>query len=535
MNRKFREIGKTAILLMPPWSPLIPPLGIVTVAEIFRSNGIDCYEFDWNTDILNELETRYSPHFNRNHPMYYDSVFSSEFWLNASFSSTPDASFIVSRLKEKLLNLINSGFISFGFSVYETNRNTTKFAVAMLRGLKPDCMILLGGPGINNIIEYRIPQPWLSHVDYVFYKEVENSLPDFIKNFGSSTLRNNIPGTAYLSRHAVLSKFFFRQIAKKIIKGEKIQKYRLHYIPAKQKVNVADIPPLNMDHLDLSKYKTGGIPLEFSRGCTGSCSFCSETIRFRPYRPRPVSHLIRDIQSAVKRYHAQYFCLICSTLNGDVAHLKEFCLALINQNIHIKWGGNARPDETLNDDMLQLMATAGCHNLDFGLESGSNRVLKLMNKQLSVETASSVIHNCHKFGIKSAVNLIVGFPGESDDDFQDTIRFIENHYSIVEIFNVSKCFVDGQAQLGKKPDKFNIFLKNGEIAAFQAVKTEKGLMPPLIKNGPYWSNWASSDFLNTPFIRETRYQQVLNLLDKLRKRGNTPHDAMNSSTLINND
>ncbi|NLJ07161.1 MAG: hypothetical protein GX437_05780, partial [Sphingobacteriales bacterium] len=82
----MRQSFKVAIILPPPWSPLIPPLGIVTVAEIFRKNGIDCFEFDWNIELLHSFEKKFGKDFHRNHPLYWDAVYSSNFWQEALFS-----------------------------------------------------------------------------------------------------------------------------------------------------------------------------------------------------------------------------------------------------------------------------------------------------------------------------------------------------------------------------------------------------------------------------------------------------------------
>ncbi|HPD65170.1 MAG TPA: radical SAM protein [Bacteroidia bacterium] len=528
----MRQSFKVAIILPPPWSPLIPPLGIVTVAEIFRKNGIDCFEFDWNIELLHSFEKKFGKDFHRNHPLYWDAVYSSNFWQEALFSENYFGKLVRDWFENEISVLIQKGFNVFGFSVFDTNKNVTKYLVTNFKKQFSDCLIIAGGPGMNVYVEYSHAENWLKHINLIFYKEVEDTLLLFINALKSSGNFDEIKGTAYIKKTNLFSFGFMKAVARKILFNKPIEYFSLKYLPQNHPPDLEKIPPLNLDHLDLKKYKTGGIPIEFSRGCKGSCSFCSETVRYKPYRIRPVLEIINDIKTAKEKYKANYICLICSALNGDPKHLKDFCQALINEKVNIHWGGNARPDLTLTPELLELMAEAGCRDLDFGVESGSDHVLSLMNKRFDISTASKIIRKCHQSGIKTSVNLIVGFPGENEDDFRLTLSFIKEHFSLVEMFNVSKCYVDGQAPLGKRPEKFNIQTQNKKILAFRDEETEDDKLPAIIKNGPSWSHWATIDAHNTPYIREKRYQQVLKLLDDLGKRGNTPHDSIHSADLL---
>lgn len=526
-----KTIGKTAIILLPPWSPLIVPLGITTVAEIFRQNGIECKAFDWNIELLHEFEKKYSESFNRDHELFWDSVYVSPFWKNNDLSQTKSGKEIISWVIQKLKDLIANNYTTFGFSVFESNYLFTSQIIGILRKIFPKAMILLGGPATHNIIEYQYNHKWLAKVDYIFYREIEATLPEFIRNFKEHLNDKRFPGTAFLQRRKFFTVANLKRITKKIIGENTGDNYYLIYTPYRQKTNLSLIPDINFDNLNLSLYKSGGIPIEFSRGCVGACAFCSETIRYRPYRNRTIDDLIRNIKIAMDKYQAKYINFICSALNGDKKHLTEFCKTLISQKIKIKWGGNARPDRTLDAEMLLLMSSAGCYNLDFGLESGSDRVLHLMNKNTDVATASEIVKNCHSFGIQVAVNLIVGFPGETEKDLQDTISFIEKTFAMVEIFNVSKCYVDGQAPLGMYPVKFELRVKGNKVLAVDPKHEKIDTMPDIVANGPHWSDWCTNNGDNTPYIRNQRYQKVLETIDKLGKRGNTPHDAKKSNDL----
>jgi anaerobic magnesium-protoporphyrin IX monomethyl ester cyclase len=524
-------IGKTALILPPPWSPLNAPLGICTIGEVFRRNGIECRVFDWNIELLHELEQQYSETFNRELPLFWDSTHTSPCWSDPTFFEQPEGREIYLWIERRLGDLIANGYRTFGLSVYETNINIAKEIIQAIRQHLTDALILVGGPATNNLIEYKQKNKWLSDIDYLFYTEAEDSVTSLIQNFNGRTKRSTIPGTAYVVRQKYNTFPSLIRLMKRCIRFDMHRDYTMISTPHNQPTDVAIIPLINFDDLNLSFYKSDCLPIEFSRGCKRACSFCSETKRYHPYRPRPIDKLLQDMQLSVEKYGAEEVCLICSSLNGNKEHLTSFCEALISRNIKIRWGGNARLDTTLDAELLRLMFLSGCTNLNFGLESGSDHVLSLMNKQIKAQTASHIIEICGDLGIRVAINLIVGFPGETEEDFEQTLEFITKHHKIVSIFNVSKCFIDRQAPAGQHPELFGVLTYNDKIVAVDPNQSPGSIPPTIIPNGPHWSDWCTVNGNNTPYIRNQRYQKILDYIDKLGKRGNTPQDSKHSSDL----
>ena len=121
------------------------------------------------------------------------------------------------------------------------------------------------------------------------------------------------------------------------------------------------------------------------------------------------------------------------------------------------WHGQAVIRKGMKPDRLQNMFQAGCRSMDYGLESGSTATLRRMKKPYSAETASEVLRDTAKAGIISGINIIVGFPGESEEEFQETMAFLsDNKGSYKKIANLSTCLITPQSDIDNNPDKYGV-------------------------------------------------------------------------------
>jgi len=117
-------------------------------------------------------------------------------------------------------------------------------------------------------------------------------------------------------------------------------------------------------------------------------------------------------------------------------------MLLIKKNVKIKWEAQARINQTLDSDLASLIKRSGAYNLFIGLESGSDKILKLMNKGFDTKAARSFFKTLRSAGIHFEVSLIFGYPGEEIKDFKETINFIlKNKKNIPKIAQANP-FVD---------------------------------------------------------------------------------------------
>jgi radical SAM superfamily enzyme YgiQ (UPF0313 family) len=126
----------------------------------------------------------------------------------------------------------------------------------------------------------------------------------------------------------------------------------------------------------------------------------------------------------INKYKIELIDFADGTFTYDKKYIYEFCKALIDNGLDIKWRCTARYDN-LDEDMLRLMKQANCSGLYFGLESGSNRLLKLMDKKTTVEDNILKSQMVRDSGIPSASSVLFGLPGETKEEMQATLRLMK--------------------------------------------------------------------------------------------------------------
>ncbi|HQG32710.1 MAG TPA: radical SAM protein [Deltaproteobacteria bacterium] len=156
-------------------------------------------------------------------------------------------------------------------------------------------------------------------------------------------------------------------------------------------------------------------------GCPHTCEFCSKPIFGRYFRRRSMDRIMEEIRSIRSfGYDGLWIGDDCFTL--DPGHVRAFCRRMIRENPGMRWTCLSRSDGITPEDAA-LMREAGCKKVFFGLESGSNDVLKLMNKNTTVESAERTLDLFSRCGIETAGFFMVGYPGESRETIETTLRW----------------------------------------------------------------------------------------------------------------
>jgi coproporphyrinogen III oxidase-like Fe-S oxidoreductase len=144
------------------------------------------------------------------------------------------------------------------------------------------------------------------------------------------------------------------------------------------------------------------------------------------------------------------------------------------------------------DDFV-LLKRAGCVSLSFGIESFSDDVLARMGKRFDAATAAEALRRAKAAGLATLVNLIVGFPGETEATFAETCEFVRRHANLIDrVGALSTCIVVAQCPLEKDPAAFGIVLPAPE----------------------HWRQWHTADGTNTYEIRVDRLRRLARALDE---------------------
>lgn len=190
--------------------------------------------------------------------------------------------------------------------------------------------------------------------------------------------------------------------------------------------NLDELPFLARDlvlNCDYSTYRIHSVST--TRGCPYTCSFCADR-RFwnGKVRRRSVDNVLKELELLKDTYEVDAVDFVDGTFTFDRNYLQTFCSTLINRKLNVNWRCTARYDN-VDEKLLQLMKQANCSGLYFGLESGSNRVLKAVNKKMTVEEIVKVSKMVRNSGIPSMTSVLLGLPSESKKDIEETLRLMK--------------------------------------------------------------------------------------------------------------
>lgn len=170
--------------------------------------------------------------------------------------------------------------------------------------------------------------------------------------------------------------------------------------------------------------KEDSITIEGGRGCPFGCYFCSTQLFWgNVFKLKKIDMIINEIQFYYKKYEVRQFfiCHDLFTLKKDF--IKNFCLKLLELRLDIKWTCSSRAD-TIDEEMIDLMAKAGCCTIYFGIETGSQRMQNIINKNLDLQKSEAVIETVLSKNISCVCSFIYGFPEETIEDLNQTLDMI---------------------------------------------------------------------------------------------------------------
>lgn len=186
-----------------------------------------------------------------------------------------------------------------------------------------------------------------------------------------------------------------------------------------------DLVPNLFNHYRLSVFGTKkfrSVGLVTSRGCSGKCTFCDLGVVGRGFRYNSAEYLISLMKDLYTNYGVSDFLFYDDLFVGSRPRLKEICDTIINEKLPFTWSCCARAD-FLHPDMMDLMHKAGCWMVEVGIESGCQRIIDSMRKNVTKERIAECVNSIQKAGMISKGNFIFGNPGETHDSIMESIDF----------------------------------------------------------------------------------------------------------------
>jgi anaerobic magnesium-protoporphyrin IX monomethyl ester cyclase len=289
--------------------------------------------------------------------------------------------------------------------------------------------------------------------------KIDSFNPDWVAIYSDSLMYNDAIKIAKYSRskgkkilfggpHATLRPETFVEHGDFIVKGEAdvtiveiLKGDHKEQIIEGKKIGLENLPIPAYDLLDMENYMNLWHPLDSvsvnlrgtnmftSRGCPYRCTFCQpvlDKIFGKGVRSRTVDNVIAEIKYLKENYGINAIWFNDDTFTIRKTWIKEFCQRLHDENLNILWGVNSRIDTT-NEEQLRLMHAAGLRIMHVGIESGSQRVSdEIYNKDIDLSKVPELITLSEKIGVHILGYFMMGAPGETEQDIQDTIDFAQS-------------------------------------------------------------------------------------------------------------
>jgi hypothetical protein len=392
--------------MCPQWSLESPPLSLGMFNSTLLNCGFDSKIFDIN------LKTAKVCNVEEQQELW--SATGHFLWTNThSFNER-----IVPRFNKDWENFIEeiSEYDIATFTTYFSNITVTDYISKKIFDINPNIHIFYGGPycwsSRGDALYHR---PW---VKVLCDREGDNIIKELVMSYNLGNGYEKVKGI-YIFDDQNQIKFT----------GDKYDV-----------VDINNISIPDWGDLDLNEYapftynKNPHIPLQGSRGCIAKCTFCAET---RIYRYKTADILVKEIIELEKKYKINNFSFVDSLINGSMVQFKKLIETLSNliENGTIKslnMGGYARTHKDMDDKLMKKAAKAGFTWFSIGVESGTPKILEIIEKRQTREGIEQLWEACWRNGIRMDANWITGYPKENTIDWLVSLYFLYKNKKFIQ-------------------------------------------------------------------------------------------------------
>ncbi len=448
---------KILLVLLPFWTPQIPPLGIGCIKGYLQQHG---YHHVKTVDANIELDLREGYYaYYRTLKGYvpldkqgnYDSLVN-DVWQNhmmAHLHYTDEGAYynLVKILvyKDFFCHLTDDQVTRLNHTLDDFYRRLEIYFVNLLEREKPD---VLGVSAFIGTLPASVFALKLTRERYPHIKTV----------IGGGAFYDQLGyGTENLEHFARQTEGYIDKII--VGEGEKLLLVFLEgEIPESQQLITRDDvggEVLDLDSVDvpdISDFQLEYYPyvgLYASRSCPFQCRFCSDPVFWGKYRKKKAARIVDEMVKLQEKYHSQLFIMSDLLLNPVINDLAR---ELIDRDLSLYWDSHMRVgEEVCSIENTMMWRRAGFYRTELGVESGSQRILDLMGKKITLDQIKRAVSALSYVGIKVTTYWVIGYPGETEEDFQMTLDLVEELKDDIyeAMSNAFWYYPEGQVNSGK--------------------------------------------------------------------------------------
>lgn len=299
-----------------------------------------------------------------------------------------------------------------------TNLMTKIEVIKLIRIVKSDTYgfptIVLGGPDVT----YNVENYLKSGADFLIIGEGEVTMYELYEALQNKSDLHQINGIAFIEKEQVIQ------------------------TPERTKWKELDELPLpNRAAIDMQRYLStwknnhgkSSMTISTQRGCPYTCKWCSTAVYGLSYRRRPAHLVAQEMKLLKDQYKPDAIWFVDDVFTVSHKWLIAFKEEVVAQDALIPFECITRA-ERLNDEILQLLKEIGCFRIWIGAESGSQKIIDLMDRRVEVNHVKQMIQKTNAIGIETGTFVMVGYPGEDQHDIKQTIDYLiaanPTHYTI---------------------------------------------------------------------------------------------------------
>lgn len=411
-----------------------------------------------------------------------------------------DAEALQIRLSELYKHIANFDVVGVG-SMTPSLKNTID-SLGIVKKVNPECTTVMGGPHLS-----AIPVETLNEypvIDVGVVGEGEVTFLELVDSLENGSDLSNIKGIVYRDEEKI-----------KLTKRRELIE------------NLDELPFLAYDLLPMEKYRPPAHHTSFagkvklrpfslfitSRGCPFDCTFCaSKVVWGKKVRFRSAENVLEEIDLLVNDYDVNCLEIADDNFTMNKKRMNEILDGLIEREYDLHFNCLSRVD-MIDEESLIKLKEAGVYLIRFGVESGSQKVLDNMNKQVKVEQIRKAFELTKKAGIPSSASMIIGHPGETKDTFEESLKLVKEieacaaHFFIAipivgtELYKIAK-----QKNLIVNPDwQYWVQIPEKPVLRTESLSTEDLLK---LRRRAYRSFYLRFPYIFKTILRIRTFDQI---------------------------